>query len=186
VSRPPGSGDGPRESGGAHDGGTRDGGGAPVAALVALGSNLPPRRATLAAAVEALAALPHTRLAAVSSLRETAPVDCPPGSGPFLNGAVLLHTALSPRALLAELQRIEAAHGRRRGVRHAPRRLDLDLIVHGEEVSDEPGLVLPHPRAHERDFVLEPAAELLPEGRHPRLGRTWRELRDGRAQRAGA
>ena len=153
---------------------------ASVTALVALGSNLAPRRATLAAAVESMARLPGTRLVAVSTLRETAPLDCPPGSGPFLNGAVLLRTTLTPRELLDACRALEAASGRVRGELHAPRRLDLDLIVHGDAQLDAPDLVLPHPRAHERLFVLEPAAELLPRARHPRLGADWTTLRDER------
>jgi 2-amino-4-hydroxy-6-hydroxymethyldihydropteridine diphosphokinase len=147
-----------------------------IAALVALGSNVEPRREHLAGALAALAALPGTRLLAASRLHETAPVDCPPGSGPFLNAAALLETELPPRALLAALQQIEAAHGRARGVPNAPRTLDLDLLLHGESVLQEPDLALPHPRLHERRFVLEPAAEIAPELRHPLLQRSLREL----------
>ena len=153
-------------------------------ALVALGSNLSPRRRTLLAAVDELAALPGTTVVALSALRETAPVDCAAGAPGFLNGAVLLETSLPPRALLDELLALERRHGRRREAgeaRHAPRTLDLDLILHGETVLDEPGLTLPHPRAHERLFVLEPAAEIAPALRHPVLGVTLAALRDGLA-----
>jgi 2-amino-4-hydroxy-6-hydroxymethyldihydropteridine diphosphokinase len=155
-------------------------------ALVALGSNLEPRRERLLAAVRALGALPGTRLLATSTLRDTAPVDCPPGSGPFLNGACLLETELPPRALLRELQRLEAEAGRERVGRHAPRTLDLDLVLHGEAIVREPDLVLPHPRCHERAFVLEPAAEIAPSMRHPLLRCTLAQLRDALAGRDAA
>jgi 2-amino-4-hydroxy-6-hydroxymethyldihydropteridine diphosphokinase len=147
-------------------------------ALVALGSNLGARESHLSGAIAGLSALPLTRLVAVSNVRETAPVDGPPGSGAFLNAVALLDTQLSPRALLAELQELEARAGRLRGERNAPRTLDLDLLLHGAAVVDEPGLQLPHPRLHLRAFVLEPACDVAPGLRHPLLGRTLRELRD--------
>jgi 2-amino-4-hydroxy-6-hydroxymethyldihydropteridine diphosphokinase len=155
-------------------------------ALVALGSNLEPRRRHLLGAVAELAQLPRTSVLATSSLLETAPVGCPAGSPGFLNGACLLETGLSPRALLAGLQAIEAAHGRRPGApRNAPRTLDLDLVLHGDTVLAAPELTLPHPRAHERLFVLEPAAEIAPALRHPLLDRTLAQLRDRARAAAG-
>lgn len=149
-----------------------------TAALVAVGSNLGDRRSHCERALAALAELPGTRRLAVAPLIETAPVDAPPGSGPFLNGAVLLDTELSPHALLAALAQLEQAAGRRRDGRHAPRTLDLDLLLHGDATCDTPALQLPHPRLHERLFVLEPAAAIAPEWIHPRLGLTLAELRD--------
>ena len=146
------------------------------AALVALGSNVGPRQEILARVLRELGRLPGTRLIAASSLHETAPVGCPPGSGPFLNAAALLETELTPRQLLGALLALEAAHGRSRGLPNAPRTLDLDLLLHGETVLDEPGLTVPHPRLHQRRFVLAPAVEIAPELRHPVLGRTLREL----------
>ena len=132
-----------------------------VRAFVGLGSNLGDREATLRAAAERLAKLPRTRLVAVSTLRETEPVgyvDQPR----FLNGAVELETELPARRLLAALLDLEREFGRdRAGVPpHGPRTLDLDLLLYGDAVIDEPGLAVPHPRLHERAFVLEPLAEL--------------------------
>ena len=98
-----------------------------------------------------------------SSFWETEPVDCPPGSPPFINAVVALvpRDNETPESLLARLHEIEAEFGRARtGVRNAPRPLDLDLIVFGEEVRTSPDLLLPHPRAHLRRFVLEPLREL--------------------------
>jgi 2-amino-4-hydroxy-6-hydroxymethyldihydropteridine diphosphokinase len=147
-----------------------------VDAWVALGSNLGDREAQLAAAVAALRAQSGVRVEAVSSLFETAPVG-PPPQGPYLNAAVHLRTRLAPRALLERLLAIELAAGRRRGgPRWSARRLDLDLLLFASLVLDEPGLSIPHPRLHERGFVLEPLCELAPRLVHPRLGVTIEEL----------
>jgi 2-amino-4-hydroxy-6-hydroxymethyldihydropteridine diphosphokinase len=130
-------------------------------AYVGLGSNLGDRQRTLRAAVEALRASADVEVVAVSSFRETDPVGPATEQPRFLNGAVELETSLSPRALLDLLLRIEADHGRtREGPVGGPRTLDLDLLVYGSEDIDEPGLRVPHPRLHEREFVLEPLREL--------------------------
>jgi 2-amino-4-hydroxy-6-hydroxymethyldihydropteridine diphosphokinase len=147
-------------------------------AVVAFGSNIPPRREAIREALRGLARTDGVRLIATSALRETKPVDAPTGSGDFINGACLLDTSLDAHALLHCLQLIENAAGRRRSVRNGPRTLDLDLVLFGTSVIETPELSVPHPRAHERDFVLEPAADLAPDMVHPRLGRTLSELRD--------
>ena len=130
-------------------------------AFVGLGSNLGDREKTLGRAVDALRRLPQTEVRAVSRFRDTDPVgyvDQPR----FLNGAVELETALEARALLDELLRIERELGRDRagGVPQGPRTADLDLLLYGDVRIDEPGLEVPHPRLHERRFVLEPLSDL--------------------------
>jgi 2-amino-4-hydroxy-6-hydroxymethyldihydropteridine diphosphokinase len=131
-------------------------------AYVGLGSNLGDRERTLRAAVAALGDEAGIDVVAVSTLRETAPV----GVGeqpPFLNGAVELETTLTARELLDVLLAVEQRFGRVRiPGEHGPRTLDLDLLLYGQEAIDEPGLTVPHPRLHERRFVLEPLAELDP------------------------
>ena len=140
-------------------------------AYVGLGANLGDREATLRRAVALLAEVDGVDVIAVSELRETEPVgvvDQPR----FLNGAAAIDTTLEPRALLDALLRIERALGRIRGEeRWGPRTVDLDLLLHGGAVIDEPGLTVPHPRLHERRFVLEPLAELDPDLEIPGRGR---------------
>lgn len=133
-------------------------------AYVGLGANLGPREITLQRAVNLLGAEEGIELVEQSTLRETEPVgvvDQPP----FLNGVVALDTTLSARELLDALLRVETELGRVReeGERWGPRTIDLDLLVYGSEVVDEPGLRVPHPRLHERRFALEPLAELAPD-----------------------
>jgi 2-amino-4-hydroxy-6-hydroxymethyldihydropteridine diphosphokinase len=134
---------------------------------IGIGSNLGDREGTLRSAVESLAAAPGVEVVAVSTFRETAPVGPIVDQPPFLNGAIALDTTLAARELLELLLRIEADHGRtREGLQGGPRTLDLDLLIHGDERIDEPGLTIPHPRLPERPFVLEPLAELgwIPKG----------------------
>lgn len=131
-------------------------------AYVGLGANLGDREATLRAAVDALAAEEEIEVVAVSTFRDTEPVGVV-GQPRFLNGAVALDTTLAPRELLERLLAIEQRFGRVRVAgEHGPRTLDLDLLLYGEERIDSPGLTVPHPRLHERRFVLEPLAELDP------------------------
>jgi len=146
-------------------------------AAVALGSNLGDRLAHFDAAFAAMDAMPGTWLVARSLCHETEPVG-PPGQGMYLNAAAVLHTTLDPRPLLDALLRIERAQGRDRSAaeRWGPRTLDLDLLLYDERVIDEPGLTLPHPRLHERLFVLEPLAEIAPGLSVPGTGATVAEL----------
>ena len=132
-----------------------------VRAYVALGSNLGHREATLRAAVDRLAGTSGIEVVAVSRLRETDPVGPVQDQPRFLNGAVALDTTLGARDLLDRLLAIERELGRTRdGPQGGPRTLDLDLLLYGDERLDEPDLQLPHPRLHERPFVLEPLADL--------------------------
>lgn len=128
---------------------------------IGIGANLGDREATLRSAVESLAASRGVDVVAVSTLRESAPVGPVLDQPPFLNGAVAVETTLAARELLELLLRIEAEYGRtREGPQGGPRTLDLDLLLHGDERIDEPGLTVPHPRLLERAFVLEPLVEL--------------------------
>lgn len=145
-------------------------------AHVALGSNLGDRFGTLTAAVNRLRAEPGVRVAAVSGFYDTVPVNCPPGSGEFLNAVVALETARDPHDLLNLLLHIEREFGRVRSEPNSPRTLDLDLILYGDTVVNTPDLVVPHPRMHERAFVLVPLAEINPDAVHPILKKTVQEL----------
>jgi 2-amino-4-hydroxy-6-hydroxymethyldihydropteridine diphosphokinase len=140
-------------------------------AYVGLGANLGDREATIRHALELLAAQPEIEVVAVSTLCETEPVGYADQPA-FLNGAAALDTELPPRALLERLLAVERELGRVRGAgpRFGPRTIDLDLLLYGDEVVDEPGLTVPHPRLAERRFALEPLYELdpglsLPDGR---------------------
>lgn len=132
-----------------------------VMACVALGANLGDAADTVQQALHKLAALPETRLVIASSLYRTAPYEA---QGPdFINAVALLDTQLEPHALLHALQAIELQSGRERPYKNAPRTLDLDLIFYGDVTLETLELTLPHPRWHERAFVLLPLAEICPE-----------------------
>jgi 2-amino-4-hydroxy-6-hydroxymethyldihydropteridine diphosphokinase len=133
-----------------------------------MGANLGSPIEALRRALAAMSALPDTRIEAVSSPYRTAPLDA---SGPdFINAVALLRTRLAPEVLLQHLLAIEARHGRERPYRNAPRTLDLDLLLHGDNVLTTATLILPHPRLHQRRFVLAPLLELAPALSIPGLG----------------
>ncbi len=143
--------------------------GDPRRAVLSLGSNLGERENFLLGAVQALSDMPGIVPVAVSSVYETAPVggvDQPL----YLNAVLLIDTTLSPVELMDAALVVEAAHGRVRAERRGPRTLDVDIVAVGDEVSDDPAITLPHPRAHERAFVLVPWAELDPDASLPRWG----------------
>ena len=136
-------------------------------AAIALGANLGDRLAALQRAVDQLDGL--GKVVAISSVYETDPVgylDQPA----FLNAALLLETDLPPESLMRSLLRIEGDLGRVRTFTNAPRAIDLDLLLYGDDIRDTPELTVPHPRMHERAFVLVPLAEIAPDLRHPRSG----------------
>ena len=141
-----------------------------VRAYVGVGSNLGDRRAMIESAVERLGDADGVEVVAVSTLRETEPWG-PVEQAPFLNGAVAVETQLSPRSLLGVPLEVERSLGRERtGERWGPRTIDLDLLLYGERIVDEPGLRVPHPHLHGRRFALEPLAELAPEAVVPGRG----------------
>ncbi len=153
------------------DADTMTGGMRPIRqAVIAIGSNLGDRLNRLQGAVSALEDTPEVQVVSISSVYETAPVGAPEGSGPFLNAVVLLDTTLTVHTLLDRAHAIEDAFGRERSEQGAPRTLDVDLIVVGDRVAADDTLTLPHPRAHERGFVLVPWLEIDPEGEIPGKG----------------
>jgi 2-amino-4-hydroxy-6-hydroxymethyldihydropteridine diphosphokinase len=140
-------------------------------AVLSIGSNLGERRNNLQGAVNSLADTPEVWVTAVSPVYETEPVESPEGSRDFLNAVVLLDTTLSARTLLERAQAVESAYGREKSdVRNAPRTLDVDLIVLGDRKADDDDLVLPHPRAGERPFVLVPWLDVEPDAEIPGVG----------------
>jgi 2-amino-4-hydroxy-6-hydroxymethyldihydropteridine diphosphokinase len=152
-------------------------------AAIALGSNLGDRRAHVDAALDAITGLRGTGVVAVSSIHETTPVASPgadPSSvgGPFLNAAVVIDTELTAHELLAALAEIERARGRRRtpGTPWSARTLDLDLLLYDDKIIESPELTVPHPRMHERPFVLVPLAEVAGDWVVPGRARTVAQL----------
>ena len=144
-------------------------------AYIGLGSNLGERRANLEGALAALAEADGVSVRRVSDFLETAPVGGPP-QGPYLNAVAELGTRLTVQGLLRLLQGIEERFGRARTVRWGPRTLDLDILLYGDRVIRQPDLEVPHPRLHERRFVLEPLCQIAPGVLHPVLRKTAREL----------
>lgn len=145
-------------------------------AYVALGSNLGDRQDNLCRALEALRGAAKVAVTQVSSFLETLPVGGPPGQPNYLNGAAELHTDLGPRELLETLLAIEQRLGRVRQEPNGPRTVDLDLLLYDDLILQEPGLIVPHPRMHERGFVLKPLAEIAPRVVHPVLKATVLDL----------
>jgi 2-amino-4-hydroxy-6-hydroxymethyldihydropteridine diphosphokinase len=147
-----------------------------LTAYVGLGSNLGDREERLAAAVRLLDESPAVRVARRSPIYETTPWGPITDQPDFLNAVCEITTTLAPRPLLLRLLAIEAALGRERRGSPGPRVVDLDLLLYGDRIVDETGLRVPHPRLHERAFVLAPLCDLAPDYVHPRLGVLLRVL----------
>ena len=152
-------------------------------AYLGLGSNLAHPRRQLARALRSIARLPGTRIVAASSNYVTAPLGVDGAQPDYVNSVVAVRTALGPRALLAALQRIERRQRRRRSRRNAPRTLDIDLLLFGRRRIRIPALTVPHPRMHERAFVLRPLADIDAAVSIPGRGLARRYLASVRGQR---
>lgn len=135
----------------------------PARAYIGIGGNLDDPVSQVRRALQALAVLPACRRVACSPLYRTAPVGGPPDQPDYINAVAALDTTLAPKNLLAALQALEEARGRVRTERWGPRTLDLDLLLYDRRVSDDPALTLPHPRLHERAFVLYPLYDIAPD-----------------------
>lgn len=146
--------------------------------FIGFGSNVGDRVDFCDRAVTLLSLLPHSQLTGVSLLYETEPVNdgANPGDGWFLNGVVQLETDVTPRSLIMVLREIERSLGRDEADRSGPRTIDLDILFYGQRVINEAGLVVPHPRLHQRRFVLMPLSELDPLLVHPTQQRTISQL----------
>ena len=150
--------------------------GSPVTAYIALGANLGDRAASLHRALELLKQSPGIEVILQSSFIENPAVGGPANSPAFLNGAAEIRTTLSARALLDRLLDVEKQLGRVRSQKWSPRTIDLDLLLYGSQIINEPGLTVPHPLMHQRRFVLEPLSEIAPNVVHPVFNRTITDL----------
>ncbi len=146
-----------------------------IACLVALGGNLGDVRARFIAAREELHALPESQVAASSPLYRSRAIG-PAGQPDYLNAVLLVHTWIAPQRLLAHMQDIETRHGRVRTECWGARTLDLDIVDYGGRCHSSALLTLPHPRMHERMFVLQPLCDICPGWQHPHLGKSAAEL----------
>jgi len=152
-------------------------------AYIGLGSNLDHPRRHVARAIAELARLPRSRVVAASSNYVSAPVDCTEPQPDYVNAVAVLRTELSPRMLLARMHSIERRHRRTRAERNAPRTLDLDLLLFGRRRARQSSLALPHPRMHQRAFVLRPLSDVAPAASVPGHGAVRPLLRAVREQR---
>ncbi|MGC9455479.1 MAG: 2-amino-4-hydroxy-6-hydroxymethyldihydropteridine diphosphokinase [Phycisphaerae bacterium] len=145
---------------------------------ISLGSNLGDRADNLLSALKHLNDTPGVEIAKISQFFRTEPVGGPENQEKYFNAAAILETTLTPHELLAELQRIEKQLGRNRHTeqRWGPRTCDLDILLFDDEIIDADDLTIPHPRMHERLFVLRPLASIAPQAVHPKLRRTVAEL----------
>ena len=143
--------------------------------FIAVGSNLGERLNLLKRAAKLAGQTGALKIFRVSPVYETEPAGGPP-QGKYLNAVWEAETDLNPEGLLQKLLEVEAGLGRKRGERNAPRTIDLDILFYGDQVVHQPGLVIPHPRLHERDFVLKPLADLAADLMHPKLKKTVKEL----------
>ena len=148
----------------------------PITAYIALGANLGDRRAGLERALKLLRESPNLRVTKTSTFLENPAVGGPPDSPPFLNAVAEIETTLSPRDLLTRLLEIERQLGRQRRQKWDPRVIDLDVLLYGNEIVNEPDLRIPHPLMHTRRFVLDPLNEIAPDTIHPALRRSIQSL----------
>lgn len=145
-------------------------------AYIALGSNLADRRHMIEKALSLLNAATNITVSCVSDLIETQPIGGPPRQGMFLNAAAELRCECTAPHLLDTMQQIENRLGRRRTEKCGPRTIDLDLLLFGQDIIDTQNLKVPHPRMHQRQFVIEPLAQIAPQVRHPLLDLTIRQI----------